>query len=103
MTWVTMGIHHIPHMEDFPVTPTVGLDLSFFLLPYNYFDEDPAMGSGDAIRLEPNDQHDIEEGIKVEKYGKSDPGCKPKKSTYTGDAKRNPENVFDKYNGEITI
>lgn len=103
VTWVTMGIHHIPHMEDFPVTPTVGLELSFFLLPYNYFDEDPAMGSGDAIRIQPNDQEDINEGIKVERYGKSEPSCKPRQSTFVSDAKEKPGSVFDQYTGEITI
>ena len=47
-----MGSYHIPHSEDLPVTHTPGLDLSFFLLPFNYFPEDPAMGSRDSVRIE---------------------------------------------------
>ncbi|XP_033749428.1 putative amine oxidase [copper-containing] [Pecten maximus] len=45
VAWVTMGLHHIPHTEDLPVTHSAGMDLNFYLLPYNYFSEDPAMAS----------------------------------------------------------
>ncbi|XP_045159159.2 putative amine oxidase [copper-containing] [Mercenaria mercenaria] len=103
VTWVTMGIHHIPHMEDFPVTPTIGLDLSFLLIPNNYFDEDPAMGSGDAIRIQPNDQQDIDKGIKVETYGKSEPQCKPRQSSFVSEVKKNPGSIFDQPTGEVVI
>ncbi|CAG2227076.1 ABP1 [Mytilus edulis] len=53
VAWVTMGIHHIHHTEDLPVTPTPGMGVSFYLLPYNYFDEDPAISSLNAVRIEP--------------------------------------------------
>ena len=53
VAWITMGVHHIPHTEDFPVTPTPTMDLSFYLTPYNYFDEDPAIVSLNAVRIEP--------------------------------------------------
>ncbi|XP_053405612.1 putative amine oxidase [copper-containing] [Mercenaria mercenaria] len=92
VTWVTMGIHHIPHMEDIPVTPTVGLDLGFFLLPYNYFDEDPAMGSGDAIRIELSPNH----GLNIFNYGKSGhKQCLPKQSTFINDVKEKPNILFN--------
>ncbi|XP_045216912.2 putative amine oxidase [copper-containing] [Mercenaria mercenaria] len=95
VTWVTLGIHHIPHTEDIPVTPTVGLDLGFFLLPYNYFDEDPAMGSGDAIRIEPKDQVDLNKGLKIETYGKSENlQCFPRQSTFISHLKEKPESIF---------
>ena len=48
--WITMGMHHIPHTEDLPVTPTVGNHLTFFLFPYNYFKECPSMKSRDQVR-----------------------------------------------------
>ncbi|XP_060572514.1 putative amine oxidase [copper-containing] [Ruditapes philippinarum] len=95
VAWVTLGIHHIPHMEDIPVTPTVGLDLGFFLLPYNYFDEDPAMGSGDAIRIEPESQRDYSKGLRIETYGKSDNAqCKPRQSMFIENLKKSPYSIF---------
>ena len=45
-----MGMHHIPHTEDLPVTPTVGNHLTFFLFPYNYFTDCPSMSSRDQVR-----------------------------------------------------
>lgn len=61
-----MGLHHIPHTEDLPVTTTPGLDLNFYLLPYNYFPECPAMRSRDAIRIEPEVKRSPDYGLKVE-------------------------------------
>jgi diamine oxidase len=82
-------------MEDIPVTPTVGLDLGFFLLPYNYFDEDPAMGSGDAIRIEPESQRDYGKGLRIETYGKSDNAqCKPRQSMFIENLKKSPYSIF---------
>ncbi|XP_060583933.1 putative amine oxidase [copper-containing] [Ruditapes philippinarum] len=95
VAWLTLGIHHIPHMEDIPVTHTVGLDLGFFLLPFNYFNEDPAMGSGDAIRIEPEIQSDFTQGIRIETYGKSAIGqCIPSQSPSMDRLKRNPKSLF---------
>ncbi|XP_052283711.1 putative amine oxidase [copper-containing] isoform X3 [Dreissena polymorpha] len=95
VAWVTMGMHHIPHMEDLPVTPTVGLDLRFFLLPYNYFDEDPAMGSGDAVRIEPRDQQNLHQGVHIENYGKTDDKCFPRKSSFYSEIRDNPGRLFN--------
>ncbi|KAH3835609.1 putative amine oxidase [copper-containing] [Dreissena polymorpha] len=103
VAWVTMGIHHIPHMEDLPVTPTVGLDLKFFLLPYNYFDEDPAMGSGDAVRIEPKNQMSLSEGLNIFLYGKKEnPVCFPRKSTFMDDLNKSPESIFDQPNDDTS-
>lgn len=104
VTWVSMGIHHIPHMEDFPVTPTVGLDLGFFLLPFNYFDEDPAMGSGDAIRIEPNNPRSLHEGLKIINYGKAENSqCLPKQSSFIEDIQEKPSSLFDKPTDDVKI
>lgn len=54
VAWVTLGFYHIPHTEDVPNTPTVGTETSVLLLPFNYFPEDPSMGSRDAVRAEWN-------------------------------------------------
>ena len=49
---MTVGMHHIPHTEDIPNTPTLGTEASILLLPYNYFPEDPSMRSRDAVRAD---------------------------------------------------
>ncbi len=40
VVWVTVGIHHIPRVEDWPVMPTRWY--GFKLQPFNFFDENPA-------------------------------------------------------------
>ena len=96
VTWVTMGIHHIPHMEDLPVTPTIGLELKFFLLPNNYFDEDPAMGSRDAIRIDPRDQNDIYKGFRINRYGRNENRmCKPAPHMFDDEIQKDPDSMFD--------
>ena len=57
--WLTLELHHIPHTEDLPVTTTAGMDVSFYLQPYNYFPDDPAMASHNAVRMEPMGMRDI--------------------------------------------
>nr|KAG5703724.1 hypothetical protein BaRGS_023013 [Batillaria attramentaria] len=51
VTWVSLGMHHIPHTEDIPNTPTPGTEAAILLLPFNYFPEDPSVGSRDAGRI----------------------------------------------------
>ena len=41
VAWYTMGFHHIPRMEDWPVMPTHWS--SFSLMPHNFFENNPAM------------------------------------------------------------
>ena len=53
VAWVTVGMMHIPHSEDIPNTASPANSASFFLRPYNYFDEDPSMASHDAVLILP--------------------------------------------------
>ena len=83
-------------MEDFPVTPTIGLELKFFLLPNNYFDEDPAIGSRDAIRIDPREVYDVKKGLNINRYGrKVNVECKPPPSTFDEEIQKDPESMFD--------
>lgn len=80
VTWITMGTHHIPHSEDIPVVNTPGVQLTFYLLPYNYFDEDPSLASRDNIRVEPRDgsNHYQYAGVNVDAH------CTPRQKNSKG-------------------
>jgi primary-amine oxidase len=41
VVWYTMGMHHVPHAEDWPVMPTIWL--GFELHPYNFFSHNAAL------------------------------------------------------------
>ena len=78
-----MGIQHIPHTEDLPVTHTPGMDLSFFLLPYNYFPEDPSMASRDSIRIQAKDRTNPFLGLQFIRHNKRDElTCLPEKNMF---------------------
>ena len=40
VVWLTVGVHHIPRVEDWPILPTRWY--GFKLRPFNFFDENPA-------------------------------------------------------------
>ena len=78
VAWVTIGMMHVPHSEDIPNTATAANVVSFFIRPFNYFDEDPSMGSTNAILITPTDASSS--GQNVQRYGTRDgPQCMPKK------------------------
>lgn len=45
------------------------MDSSCFLLPYNYFKEDPAIASKNAVRVELTDRTDSKSPLIFERYG----------------------------------
>lgn len=81
VAWITLGTQHIPHKENIPNTLAAGSQLSFFLIPYNYFDEDPSMRSPDSVRIVPKDPKRPTEGAIVERgSGYKRTVCIPTKS-----------------------
>lgn len=82
VAWVSMGVLHIPNTEDIPVTVTSGNRLSFFIRPYGYFDEDPSMGSTNAVFA----KADGKGGVKLQTYGTPEESSCPiptRKPSYT--------------------
>ncbi|XP_022786979.1 amiloride-sensitive amine oxidase [copper-containing]-like [Stylophora pistillata] len=79
VAWVTIGAMHVPHAEDLPNTATAANSARFFIRPFNYFDEDPSIGSTNAILMTPIEPYNFT-GQKVERYGTPvGPQCIPKK------------------------
>ncbi|XP_069138608.1 putative amine oxidase [copper-containing] [Argopecten irradians] len=104
VAWVTMGVHHIPHTEDLPVTHSAGMDLNFFLLPYNYFTEDPAISSKSSVRIELKDKSKPQDGIRIIKYGpEEEKQCVAKKNPYFEMLKNTPGLVVEDGSGSTAI
>lgn len=71
VAWVTVGVMHVPHSEDIPNTATAANSASFYLRPYNYFDEDPSMASHDALLISPT-----KDGPDIDTFGTpQEPAC----------------------------
>ena len=99
-----MGIHHIPHTEDLPVTPTPGMELSFYITPYNYFSEDPAIASLNAVRIEPKEKLVLKTSVNINRYGvKEKVQCLPEDALGKFDkaTSEHPERFIDTTGGGI--
>ncbi|ESO94443.1 hypothetical protein LOTGIDRAFT_118238 [Lottia gigantea] len=97
--WLTMGVHHIPHTEDLPITPTPGAHLSFALLPYNYFDIDPSVHSPDTITVAHKDKAKPEEGVLYRLYSNASRNtCRLHYKDFQSDYISNPDLVLQSKN-----
>ncbi|XP_066289272.1 diamine oxidase [copper-containing]-like [Branchiostoma lanceolatum] len=80
VAWVTLSTHHIPHSEDFPTTATAGTQMQFFLRPFNYYDEDPSVGSSNAVLITPGEKSG---SVRVERFGTpTGPACVSEQSPF---------------------
>jgi diamine oxidase len=85
VAWITTGLMHIPHSEDIPTTPTTGSTAGFLILPFNYFDEDPSMGSTNAVFIKPIDSKYT---ASVNRFGTpTGPSCVPRNYTVSFDGR----------------
>ncbi|KAK3595158.1 hypothetical protein CHS0354_028595 [Potamilus streckersoni] len=95
VAWITLGTHHIPQTENIPNANTVGSQMSFFIIPFNYFEEDPSMNSRDAVRITPRDKKHPLAGAIVEEYGAADPiTCQPQNNFPKSLLERNSTFLF---------
>ncbi|XP_069138611.1 putative amine oxidase [copper-containing] [Argopecten irradians] len=95
VAWVTLGTQHIPQIENVPNTGTVGTHLSLFIMPYNYFDEDPSMRSRDGVRITPISDDHPTDGANVERYNRRpDEACVASVSLPDEDLQRNSRFLF---------
>ncbi|XP_063411542.1 putative amine oxidase [copper-containing] [Mytilus trossulus] len=91
VAWVTMGMYHITHKEDIPVTHTPGMSRSFYLTPFNYFDESPGMSVNNAVRIDAVYKDGKTTSVDIQRHGiKSDVNCIPKKNPFEAMLKQNP-------------
>lgn len=69
------------------------MSLQFFLLPFNYYDEDPAMSSANAIRVDPYDKNG--ERIGIERYGVDNNfRCVPMQVNVDSELKKESDSYF---------
>ncbi|CAL1533785.1 unnamed protein product [Lymnaea stagnalis] len=71
VAWITLGSYHIPQTENVPTTATVGTTQSFFLVPFNYFNEDPSLASRDAVKIMPLDPRSPNSGAAINRHNMS--------------------------------
>ncbi|XP_048735482.2 putative amine oxidase [copper-containing] [Ostrea edulis] len=99
VAWITLGLHHIPHTEDLPVVQTPGTDVSFLLLPFNFFHEDPSIGIRDNVRIHYSKTENPRKSLLVKRHTKTeDLNCLPPKTYSIEDLTADPEDFIDRQN-----
>ncbi|CAH1779584.1 unnamed protein product [Owenia fusiformis] len=79
VAWVSIGLHHLPNSGlDSPTTTTAGNHKSFYLKPFNFFNEDPSIASKDNVFIIPGEDG---ENVVEENPKSSKENCAPPKDT----------------------
>lgn len=62
--WANVGVHHIPHAEDIPVTHMIGNAVQISFIPTNMYDIDQSMDLGNVVYMDKK----LGKDSKMEKY-----------------------------------
>lgn len=54
VVYLNLGMHHVPRAEDTPNTLFTDSRSSFFIAPFNYFDDEPSRDIRNAVLLVQN-------------------------------------------------
>ncbi|KAF1836803.1 amine oxidase catalytic domain-containing protein [Decorospora gaudefroyi] len=65
--WFNLGMHHMPHTGDLPVTMFSSAHSGMRFEPFNYLEGDPSVASNQQVRVEYNEDGSVES---VEEFGK---------------------------------
>ncbi|KAG9040344.1 hypothetical protein FS837_000767 [Tulasnella sp. UAMH 9824] len=77
VVYLNLGMHHVPRAEDTPNTLFTNSRSSFFIAPFNYFDEEPSRDLRNAVLLVQNPvtgKYEVEESGS----GDGDETCMPR-------------------------
>lgn len=67
VVWFNLGMHHLPHTGDLPVTMFSSAHSAMRFEPLNYLEGDPSVESNQQIRIDFDEEGAIEH---VEEFGK---------------------------------
>jgi primary-amine oxidase len=67
VVWFNLGMHHMPHTGDLPVTMFSSAHSAMRFEPLNYLSGDPSVASYQQVRIDYDDEGGVEH---VEEFGK---------------------------------
>ncbi|KAK3097246.1 hypothetical protein FSP39_008021 [Pinctada imbricata] len=56
VSWVTLRSYNIHSTEALPLVQTAGGSKSFYVMPFNYYPEDPSLSARDALKIRKDEQ-----------------------------------------------
>ncbi|KAJ3199413.1 actin binding protein [Entophlyctis luteolus] len=59
VTWITLGMHHVPNTQDVPTTLAHTATTSFIVTPFNYFDSEQSRRSAQILKMTYSDGETI--------------------------------------------
>ncbi|KIO19433.1 hypothetical protein M407DRAFT_30937 [Tulasnella calospora MUT 4182] len=77
VVYLNLGMHHVPRAEDTPNTLFTDSRSSFFIAPFNYFDDEPSRDIRNAVLLV-QDPNSGKYGVEESGSGDDDKTCTPR-------------------------